>query len=417
MSRICLITPHHVSFQPRALREADTLHEAGHDVRVVCRHSDQEMTESDRRLMLTKGWRLQAVDLRRNGPEHRSWLVESLRSKFYEQLFNAGVHTPKVISRCYVRGFARLVSLAASEPADWFIAHTQAALPIAAEAARRHRARLGFDCEDLLAEDGTDPSNVVRLIEQIYLPSCDYVTTPSPGIGQHLSRAYGIRAPVVLYNVFPLSLADSIQPPAERSYSSVLRLHWFGQTIGPERGIEEAVKAVGLLNGKAELHLRGRVSEQYRATLESLAQSCGAIGQPVFHPLVDHQNLIKAIGEFDAGLASEQPNRKNYSLTVTNKIFSYLLPGLAIAATDTPGQREVLDQVPSGGFLWPAGDPSALAAGLRRWIEDHNTLRRVQQASWDAARTRFCWDREKDKLLLTMGLIERVPARLQQKVS
>jgi glycosyltransferase involved in cell wall biosynthesis len=399
MARICLITPHHVSFQPRTLREADSLHEAGHDVRVVCRQVDPFMTDSDGRLMRTRGWRLQAVDLRRHGPRRRAWLFESLNSELSLLLFRAGLKTSGVAARAYVRGGDSLASIAASEPADWFIAHTQAALPAAAAAARHGNAGLGFDCEDLLAEFDDASAEIVRRIEREYLPLCDYVSTPSRCVASRLEGDYKIGAPTVLYNVFPLHLAEGMLPPAERPLAPGLRLHWFGQTVGPGRGIEEAVEAIGLLQGGVELHLRGRISEAYRSELERLARDKGGEGCVTFHPLVQHDELIRDMGSFDVGLALESPGHGNYSLTVTNKLFSYMLAGLAVAATDTPGQREVLEHAPSAGFLYPSGDVRGLADGLRRWLGDAEELRRARQAAWDAARERFCWDREMGKLL------------------
>ena len=137
----------------------------------------------------------------------------------------------------------------------------------------------------------------------------------------------------------------------------------------------------------------------YQSELIALAQRYGVVGKLVFHPTVDHDDLIRTMGQFDVGLALERPEQGNYSRTVTNKVFSYLLAGLAVAATDTPGQREVLEQIPSGGFLYPAGNAQALADGLRRWMNCPESLRAAQQAAWNVAREKFCWDREKEKFL------------------
>jgi len=112
-----------------------------------------------------------------------------------------------------------------------------------------------------------------------------------------------------------------------------------------------------------------------------------------------HDDLIRSMAQFDVGLALEREGNVGAALTVSNKIGSYLLAGLAIAATDTPGQREMLSQISSAGFLYPSGRPKLLAEGLRRWLDDRNALRGAQQAAWDAARRRFCWDVEKENLL------------------
>ncbi len=52
-----------------------------------------------------------------------------------------------------------LFRLATSKPADWFIAHTQTVLAVAARAARQCNSRLGFDCEDLLSETSHAPAD------------------------------------------------------------------------------------------------------------------------------------------------------------------------------------------------------------------------------------------------------------------
>jgi len=299
----------------------------------------------------------------------------------------------------YIPGAKRIMKLAVSEKADWFIAHTQAALPLAASCAKRWKARLGFDCEDLLTENGTDPPEIVRLIERKFLPLCDYVTVPSKQIGSRLVKDYGVRSPIVLYNAFPQRLAKILVPPEERPRNSRIRLCWFGQTIGPGRGIEEAIIALGKLGQKVELHLRGRLSKDYQTTLVKLMASVDGGSRLNFLPLVDHEKLMQDMGQFDVGLCLERIERTNYALTVTNKLFAYLLAGLAVAATDTPGQREILEQIPSAGFLYPAGNPESLAKGLERWIDNLETLRSAQQAAWNAARERFCWDKEKEKFL------------------
>ena len=45
--KICLITNTLVSYNPRLLKEADTLHENGHDVRVISVSNNSERAEAD----------------------------------------------------------------------------------------------------------------------------------------------------------------------------------------------------------------------------------------------------------------------------------------------------------------------------------------------------------------------------------
>jgi glycosyltransferase involved in cell wall biosynthesis len=399
--QICLIGVTHVSHNPRLLREADSLSAAGHSVRVVSPSFSPELERKDQRHLERRNWRHQKVNyvpLRFRG-KARSILIRGRRRGASELYMRFGGR--RLAEYSYTTALPEQRRQATLEPADWFIAHAHGALPIAAAAARRWNARLGFDCEDLLSEHGTDPADIVRQIETTYLRDCDYVSAPSQGIADRLQRDYDIKPPVVLYNVFPLHLAKDMLSPAQRPSSLVVRLHWFSQTIGSGRGIEEAIEACGRLGDGVELHLRGNPSVGFEAALEALALRHKV--QLKLHPQIEHDDLIRSMDQFDVGLALERAENVGAALTVSNKIGSYLLAGLAIAATDTPGQREILEQIPSTGFLYPAGHPDLLAAGLRRLIQNREALTAAQQAAWETARSRFCWDIEERKWLELLG--------------
>jgi glycosyltransferase involved in cell wall biosynthesis len=277
---------------------------------------------------------------------------------------------------------------------------------VAAAAARKWNARLGFDCEDLLALTGHTDSAIIHTIEAAYLPACDYVSATSPAMAARLQAQYRIAAPVVLYNVFPLEMVKHMEPPGERPRAASLRLHWSGQTIGPGKGLEEAVEAAGQAGGRVELFVRGAPVSGFGETLSRMARERNL--PLTFLPHLHHDDLLGAMDQFDVGLALERAAHPNYSITVTNKFFSYMLAGLALAATDTPGQREVFDQAPAAGFMYVSGRPDLLVAQLRRWRDDRDSLRAAQTAAWRAARERFCWDLEKTKFV---ALLEMPPAR------
>lgn len=403
MARICLITPQHVSFQPRSLREADAFAEAGHDVRVVCRQIEPQLGEFDRELMRSRKWRLQPVELSRDENTF-AWLSATVRWKFHQSLFRAGLRMPAVVNRSYLKGFDAMVAASISEPADWLIAHTQPSLAIAAEAARYLKSRIGFDCEDLLAESDSDPADVVRFIERKYLGLCDYISAASECMARQLATAYDVTTPLVLYNVTSAGLADKLPSPNQRPHSAALRLHWFGQTIGKGRGLEDVFEALKLLaNEKVELHLRGRVAVDFQSEIDRLTARKDIAEKVFIHPIVSPSELIRTMDQFDIGLSLERPDHGNYSLAATNKLFSYILGGLGVAATDTQGHREVFEQAPTIGFLYQAGRPETLAAKLRELIFDKKALSLLQKNAWDVARKKFCWDVEKQKLLDLVG--------------
>lgn len=381
--KICLIGATHPSFNPRIIREADTLAQEGHEVRVVAPCFMSGHAESDKRLLSSRKWRLETADFRTG-----FWSIyvrghRKLSRKIFDHIGWPSVHAYSSASRW-------LTKIAAAQSADWYIAHAHRALPIAAAAADQHRARLGFDCEDLLTQHEAEDPKLIRAIERKYIEQCAYVSVPSNAIADELSKEYGIQCQV-LYNVFPLRLADALTPPAQRAHNKTLRLHWFSQTIGSGRGLEEAIEALRILDQNVELTLRGLWAAGYEEKLRALVSPKIKL---TALPCVDHDDLISTMGVCDVGLALERPELGNASRTVSNKIGSYLLAGLAIVATDTIGQREI-----PCSFLYPPGRPDLLARQLQSWIINPDALRKAKQMSWDSARSRYCWDIESRRFL------------------
>jgi glycosyltransferase involved in cell wall biosynthesis len=107
------------------------------------------------------------------------------------------------------------------------------------------------------------------------------------------------------------------------------------------------------------------------------------------------------------GLALEQPFIVNRNLTVTNKILQYLNAGLAIVASDTAGQREVLARQPEAGVIVELHETTRFAETLDSLLADRTALSRRQAAARKLAEDAYCWEREAPRLL---ALVARVLA-------
>jgi glycosyltransferase involved in cell wall biosynthesis len=72
------------------------------------------------------------------------------------------------------------------------------------------------------------------------------------------------------------------------------------------------------------------------------------------------------------------------------KAFEALAAGRPLVATDLPSTREFLRDG-ENALLVPAGDAPALAAAIRRVLEDHALAERLARAAWEAAPA-LSWD-------------------------
>ena len=126
-------------------------------------------------------------------------------------------------------------------------------------------------------------------------------------------------------------------------------------------------------------------------------------------PALPACQLLPTLARFDIGLATEQRDCLNKSLTTSNNLFQYLQAGLLVAATDTPGQREVMATVPRAGILCKVDDPDALAAALQPYVTNRDRLLEARTAAWQAGSERYNWEVEQRLLLAAVaGAFEAV---------
>src|SRR5262249_54823904 len=141
-NRICLVSPGHLASNPRLVKEAHALQEAGFAIRVVAGDVAPEVRPLDATILAQVSWPVAKVRL----APRPLYLARSLRQGLASNAYWMGgvrsaqwAHSPVTGSRARA---------AAAQPADLYIPHSLAALPAAAWAARRHGAKLGFDAED-----------------------------------------------------------------------------------------------------------------------------------------------------------------------------------------------------------------------------------------------------------------------------
>lgn len=400
----CLVTTHHLCNNPRLVKEADVLAAAGHDVRIVWLDARPDLRARDDGLAATRCWRLHPVTTARRGL--RGWIhwsLDGVRRKLARRLSDAGIGGQRLAEEALERSPRAIERAIRAEHADVVVAHTVGALPPATRAARALGARLVFDAEDLHAGELPDtPANArerarITRVEREYLPRCDRLVASSVSIAEALREAYGVPVPRVVLNAFPLPSRTSSAEDAPAG--GRVRLYWFSQVIGTDRGLQSALDALALLGDGFELYVRGEDRPGLTDQIRAHAASVGVAARLHVLPVAPPDDLPALATEFDVGLALETGHSRNNALAVSNKLLTYLAAGLAVAAADTPGQRGVLLQAPDAGFLFTPGDAVSLAAGLRPLQADPSRLAAAKRASRRAAEERFSWERESHLLL------------------
>ena len=413
MTRICLVTSGQPSTNPRRGKEADALVEAGYEVRVVAARFAAWADAADAEFA-GRAWSLEAVRFGEIAPRPLR-LALSLRRRVAGALSDRAPGSVPLAVRALHYVAPELAVLAGRAPADLYIAHNLAALPAAATAARRHGARLTFDAEDFHRGELRDTPaqartrRVVELVERTFIPGCDAVTAASEGIAQAYADALGIDGPTTILNVFPLAEREVPVSPdtlASEVPSGARSLHWFSQTVGPGRGLEDAVRALPLLPDDVVLSVRGAWAPGYERELRLEAENLGVGGRLRALTLCPPPEVVRRAAEHDVGLALEMGETVNRDLCVTNKLFTYLLAGLPFVATDTTGQRAVCAALPDATRLYRVGDVEGFARAARALLGSSGAARAARQAGTE----RYNWDVEKERFLrVVRGVLDAPP--------
>ena len=403
-STVCLVTPGQPSTNPRLVKEADALVEAGASVHVVaCKFQDW----ADEAAFTDRPWTLHWL---RFGEQALRWrdLYQRARRRLCHEVSRLVGAQPGLAERAFHYVIPELTRTTSRVPADLYIAHNLAALPPAHHASRRHDARLGFDAEDFHRGEFPDrpehepERRLTAYLEEKYMPHCDYLTAASNGIADAYVGAVGVSQPTTVLNVFPRSERHAEIPDevldAERP-DDVRSLYWFSQTIGPDRGLEDALQALPHLPKDVCLSLRGQWAPGYESEFRNQARDIGVADRVRHLDLVPPGQLIRRTAEHDIGLALEHPVSRNRRICVTNKLFTYLLAGVPLVATRTQGQKPIVEDLPTAARGYSPGDPEGLATAVRALLSTSS----ARQEALRKAKEQYCWDVEKKQFLEVMS--------------
>jgi len=398
-SHIVILTGNHVCHNPRAFKEAESLTAEGYRVTWLGGWFDRSKIERDCRLLQGTQWNFIPVTEWPSSTVTRHW--QRLRRKLaIEAHQRLGFESSLQLGYCV----PELLKQALAQSADLYIAHSEPALWVATQLSNAGH-RVAVDMEDWFSEDLLPdrrrgrPVQLLKALEKTLLNNSAYATCTSHSMSKALAKAYACEPPVVIYNAFPWTERERLDGQTkDRRNRSSSSIHWFSQTIGTGRGLEDLFAALRYLNAATEVHLRGQASPATLAWINSIVPADWR--ERVFvHPLVHNDELLSRIAEHDIGVALEPTEPPNKNLTVSNKILQYLLGGVAVVGSDTAGHRELAALAPDATLLYQSGNPYALATQLNVLLRDCEVLRKAKSAALVAAERSFCWERASESLV------------------
>ena len=387
-ARILIISNGPLCRNPRVLKEATALGAAGYTVTVLTVRNHAASESVDRELLTKAPFQRVTIDLLPGYETPRAVIL------WRRALTRAARKWCEWFGWQSIRSLGpagALLRRARALPSDLVITHNEVphwvGLQLQAEGRRVSADIEDWHSEDLLPDQRAGRPVALLQENEARLLAAD-TTTTSHALAGALHTRYGGRRPEVITNSFPL---QPLEPPVADSAPSAF--FWFSQTLGPGRGLEEFFAAWILTRHPSRVVLLGEPMPGYTEQLLS-ALPAARRSQVSFLNLVPPAELPAVIARHQLGLALEQRNIPSRDLTITNKILQYLNAGLAVVASDTTGQREVLAHDPSAGVIVDLADPAGFAQILDGLLSDPAALQVRRKAARALAATVYCWERE-----------------------
>lgn len=395
--KIAIVTTGQPAANPRVIKEYEALKKAGHEVKVLYTYSAEWSYKIDEEKFRSGELRRHDFELVGGNPFNEkipyffSRLIFKVCSKFV---------------RVFPFFFLREITFVRSSLFLWFnlkrnksaiyIAHYIGALPAAIRASVKHKTAVIFDAEDFhRGEDPYYPEQVVDVIqiEDRLLPKVDLITTASPLISVAYQSLFPANRVITINNVFSIKHLQSIQ----QSDGLPLRLFWFSQNIGPKRGLEVIIDAFNLISEDVSLTLLGNI--RHKEYLDKLLEHSKYPNKINLLQPVTPEKVFSIAAQYDIGLAAEIPHCVNRDICLTNKIFTYLLAGNCILASDTAAQQGFMLTHPQVGFLYSHDDPTSLAVQIKRLFYDRELLKACKQEASLLAASSLNWEIESEKFI------------------
>lgn len=331
-------------------------------------------------------------DLRQNS--FRSFKLRLIR-KIYTDL-NSVFRVPSRFSLGY--GAGRLMHLCTRKEADALIMHQELAMVTGCILLKKKYC-VFFDIEDWYSEDllpenrKKRPLKLLKNAEKFALLHSKCCYTTSKAMADGIANAYRLpQAPSVIYNTF-----KEIPKALPKKRGNILKLYWFSQTIGPGRGIEQFIEAMGKSSYQWDLTLRGNVSEYFKLLL---VNEMNLKDQLCFRSMIRNDELLADMQNYDIGLALEPDAPPNKNLTISNKFFHYLAGGLSMIASDTLGHQEIGTRHPDIIFMYKNNDIASLTRLLDQIGKmNENHLMKQPDVIISLFKSAYSWTIESQKLL------------------
>jgi glycogen(starch) synthase len=401
-----------VTVDARVLKEAATLHEAGHEVTIVgrTRPGTPHAVEREAR----SGFEIVRVPMPR---WRRWWRWLRAPSRLWSVIRRRGAAPGERMDaldwlamwQVGTLGWARAAAREGG-PADVYHGHDLTGLPAAVFAQRAYGGRIVYDSHELYMESGATLGRPrwarawLARRERAWAARAVALVTVNQAIADALATELKVERVVVVHNCPPRQATeilpnDRLRVAAKIPADSPVVLYQGG--LRPGRGIKALAESI-LETGLEGVHLCYLGFGPLRDEVAALERAPRFQGRLHLLDPVAPDEVVSWVASADVDAIPIQATNRSYALSTPNKLFEALAAGVPIVASDLPGIRSIVVDDPDGplGEICDPTDPAAIGDAIKTILALSPEAREDLAARCrKAARDRWNWETESAKLV------------------
>ena len=345
---------------PRVRKEALTLHEAGHEITVLCWNRSHK-----------------ASDHQNDG----GVAIERVRTGKVGSNLALSMNMPLFFIKAYLR--SRHLKF------DAVHCHDYDTLMLGTFIARLRGVPLVYDSHEWYSKMVEDdlPGLVCRMIERtesLLLANCDAVIAANDAIADHL-RSSGAISVIVVMNCIDLPPDASREAYLEKSRISL----FYGGSLEPGRFVEEMLEAAQK-NKDSVLRIAGNgrlVGEVKRA-----AEKCERVQ---FLGYIPQEQVLENVSRCDAVICVMEPKNGNNAIGTPNKLFEAMAYGIPAIVTEGTFSGDLVKGLDCGIAVEYSTRGMTLAISS---LKDPSSRKRMGRNGRAAAEKDYNWNAMRERL-------------------
>lgn len=258
-------------------------------------------------------------------------------------------------------------------------------------------AKLVYDSHELWTNQGMPiPGIMIKMLgwaEKFILKRLDGMVSVNESIIRELEKMYHFKfsAPVEIVYNSPVTKKISLK----KKNKKVLAVLYQGR-FAPNRGLEELALAGRYIDKNIKIYFRAKDFPEIKEKIIMIIKQNKLEEKIELLEPVKMTEMVEA-GEFaDVGVIPYIPVHKDNELTTPNKLFEYMMSGCALACSDLPELKKIINKY-QNGVLFNPREPKSIAKAINQLAKDRKVLTEMQKRSLKASKD-YAWEHQGKKL-------------------